>query len=118
MKEENKEVTSTAPKTGGFSRGRFGATRTSKTSTTTATPETDSSPSATTSTRGSHPDRFVRIIINFYENIRLFKSNFQNLFENCDLHCNVFVSNNSWNITLHILYYLVLMHWVLCNENM
>jgi hypothetical protein len=65
VKEESKEVASTAPKNNGFPRSRFGTTRSTRvTSTTAATPEA-------VSTSGIHAPRPVfadRYVVVFSEN--------------------------------------------------
>lgn len=63
MKEESKEVTSTAPKNNGFHRSRFGTTRSTRvTSTTAATPEAVSTSSGTHSPRPVFADRYVAVL--------------------------------------------------------
>jgi hypothetical protein len=63
VKEESKEVVSTAPKNNGLPRTRFGATRSTRvTSTTAATPEAGSTSSGTHTPRPVFADRHVGLL--------------------------------------------------------
>lgn len=59
MKQDNKEVASTAPKSNGFPRTKFGTTRSARvTSTTAATPEAGATASVTHAPRPVFADRY------------------------------------------------------------
>lgn len=63
VKEESKEVVSTAPKSNGLPRTRFGTTRSTRvTSTTAATPEAGSTSSGTHAPRPVFADRHVGLL--------------------------------------------------------